>query len=343
MKKDSLRSYRIFSVLGIIFFALVIIFCIFIFMYTKDSILIFATLVFSFAIFLLGIFYYIFSRKQVVAFAKSLNDLLEKIINDDKDLVLDFTNETLSDKIGLKLKRLYEIVNNQKTIIKQEKHEIETILSDISHQLKTPISNLKMYHQTIASRKLTAEKTAEFQNVISKQIEKLDFLTSALMKVSRLEAGIISLTVKRQNLYDTVANALSGIVLSAEKKKITVIPPAESKYQVPHDSKWTSEALFNILDNAIKYTDISGTVKIEIVPLEMTTKIEISDTGKGIAEENHPKIFKRFYREEDVYDVEGVGIGLYLAREIITLQKGYIKLMSEVGKGTTMSIFLPND
>lgn len=125
----------------------------------------------------------------------------------------------------------------------------------------------------------------------------------AMIKTSRLETGVISLA---------------------------------------HDRKWTSEALFNILDNAVKYTLEGGTICVTVQNWEFYVKIDITDSGKGIAENRQGMIFKHFYREEEVHDVEGIGVGLYLAREIVTMQGGYIKVSSAVGRGSTFSVFLPN-
>ena len=110
---------------------------------------------------------------------------------------------------------------------------------------------------------------------------------------------------------------------------------------VSHDSKWTEEAIFNLLDNAVKYTPEGGDIHVTVQDWEMYLEIAVTDTGRGIPESVQATIFKRFYREEAVHDVDGIGIGLYLAREIITMQGGYITVESEVGKGSTFSIFLP--
>ena len=173
------------------------------------------------------------------------------------------------------------------------------------------------------------------------QIEKLDFLMQAMIKTSRLETGIISLDRRIQPLYDTLAAALGGIVLNAERKNIHVSVACPKDIVLVHDRKWTGEALFNILDNAVKYTPADGDIQISVQGWEFYVKIDITDSGKGIAENRQGKIFRRFYREEEVHDIEGIGIGLYLAREIVAMQGGYIKVASAVGCGSTFSVFLP--
>ena len=136
---------------------------------------------------------------------------------------------------------------------------------------------------------------------------------------------------KVSSLYDTVAQAMSGIVYAAEKKEISVSVNCPEELMLSHDSKWTVEALFNLLDNAVKYTSVGGKISVSVVQWEMYVEIKVADNGKGISESNQAAIFRRFYREEEVHSEPGVGIGLYLAREIITRQGGYIKVVSALG------------
>ena len=181
----------------------------------------------------------------------------------------------------------------------------------------------------------------DFIRGIRSQTDKLDFLFQALVKTSRLETGVIQLNKKPGRLFDTVAQAMSGIVYASEKKEIAVSVDCPEDLTVSHDSKWTSEALFNLLDNAVKYTPAGGKITVSVVLWEMYVEIKVTDTGKGISESNQAAIFRRFYREEEVHEQQGVGIGLYLAREIVTRQGGYIKVVSEPGKGSEFSIMLP--
>ena len=169
----------------------------------------------------------------------------------------------------------------------------------------------------------------------------LAFLVKAMIKAPRLDNGVISLQAKVQPLYDTLAAELGGILLNAEKKQSEITVDCAETVSAAHDRKWTTEALFNILDNAVKYTPEGGKIHVAVACWEMYTKIDISDTGIGIPEEHQGAIFKRFYREDSVHDAPGIGIGLYLAREIITRQAGFIRVVSEVGAGSTFSVFLP--
>ena len=154
---------------------------------------------------------------------------------------------------------------------------------------------------------------------------------------------MITLEKKDASIEETLVNAINGILAPMEKKGIELTVNCPEGLAISHDSRWTSEALFNLLDNAVKYTPVGGSIHVSIQNWEMYWKIDVTDTGRGIPEQEQAKIFKRFYREEAVHEVDGIGIGLYLAREIITMQGGYILVTSEVGKGSTFSVFLPRE
>ena len=223
----------------------------------------------------------------------------------------------------------------------EERRELQTLVSDISHQVKTPVANLKMVTDTLLAKPVTEQERQDFLQGIRSQTDKLEFLVQSMGKASRLETGAVTLEKKDAPLLDTLAQAMSGIVYGAEQKGISVEVQCPDDLRVSHDSKWTAEALFNLLDNAVKYTPAGGKISVCVERWEMYVKLDVTDTGKGIPESRQAAIFRRFYREEEVHDQPGVGIGLYLAREIVTRQGGYIKVASEVGRGSTFSVFLP--
>ena len=282
-------------------------------------------------------------RRKLTTFSDSLCCLLDDMLNGEIEPLQTSEEENLFNKINYRLARLYEVIQENRRSITKEKAELQELISDISHQVKTPIANLKMVNTTLLEQSMSVEKQQEFLTACGGQLDKLDFLMQAMIKTSRLETGIISLEMKTQPIYDTLAAALGGILLNAERKHITVDVECKEELPVLHDRKWTSEALFNILDNAVKYTPENGNVHVSVQDWEMYLKIDITDTGKGISESHQGAIFKRFYREEEVHDTSGIGIGLYLAREIITMQGGYIKVFSKAGKGSTFSVFLPHE
>lgn len=219
----------------------------------------------------------------------------------------------------------------------EEKAKIKTLIADISHQTKTPVSNILLYSELLSECELS-DTEKDYANRIFSQSEKLSFLITSLVKLSRLETGIIALSPKENDIAPMLRDIVVQAQAKAEEKGLFLTLECSDEKAV-FDEKWTTEAIWNIVDNAIKYTG-NGGVKITVREYEMFVCIEISDTGCGIPESEQAQIFSRFYRSESTSSEEGVGIGLYLARQIVSAEKGYIKVVSEVGKGSTFSVFL---
>lgn len=251
--------------------------------------------------------------------------------------------DTLTSKIQTKLDKLSDITYSNLSQQAQQKQEIQQIVSDISHQLKTPIANITLYSSMLEEEELSKEQTAQFLGIIHGQVKKLEFLIDSLMKMSRLENHFISLVIQPYRIFDTIVQAVSQVSTSAQKKEIQLEIQCDETILLPHDPKWTTEALFNIIDNAVKYTNPGGHIWIRVEPWEIFTRIEIQDTGIGIKTEHFNDIFQRFYREGKVHNIEGAGIGLYLSRQIISQQGGYIKVKSQENVGSIFSVFLPNE
>ncbi len=219
-----------------------------------------------------------------------------------------------------------------------EKDRINSLIADISHQTKTPIANLLLYSELLKEEELSVSARTNVEAIYS-QSEKLRFLIDALVKLSRLENGIITLSPQHTSLQSMLQNITEQYSAKATEKGLS-LHLQDTDISATFDPKWTTEALANIVDNAIKYTE-AGTITISVTSYEMFVKIDITDTGVGISEGEQPKIFTRFYRSANTREQEGVGIGLYLARQIISGEGGYIKVTSISGKGSTFSVFLP--
>ena len=311
------------------------------FLLTKNPAIVWLGLLFVALVVACAAAFVAFLRRKLALFSDHLCRTIDDMLDGAAPPPQVYVEENLFYKINHRLTHLYEVLRESRESIAKERTDLQELISDISHQVKTPVSNLKMVNATLLEQPMPEEKRKEFLTASSGQLEKLDFLMQAMIKTSRLETGVISLDKKIQPLYDTLAAALGGILLNAERKNIHVSVVCPEDIILAHDRKWTSEALFNILDNAVKYTPANGNIQVSVQSWEFYIKIDIADSGKGIAEGRQGMIFKRFYREEEVHDIEGIGIGLYLAREIVTMQGGYIKVASEVGYGSTFSVFLP--
>lgn len=226
--------------------------------------------------------------------------------------------------------------------IATERNNIKELISDISHQTKTPVANILLYGELLKEQDLP-ETADQYVTSMTMQAEKLNFLISSLVKLSRLEAGIFALSPKRTPVFPMLEKLVVQYAPLAEEKKLTLsLKQMEEENEHPaavFDEKWTAEAVGNLIDNAIKYTE-KGSVTLSVSLYEMYLCIQIADTGIGVLEQEHAKIFSRFYRSEAVHDQAGIGIGLFLAREIITLEGGYIKICSKPGKGSVFSVFL---
>ena len=279
--------------------------------------------------------------KRLSRFTSDLCQTMDSMISGGEEPARTGDSETIFARISYRLSRLYGILQENRRKVDEERRELQTLVSDISHQVKTPVANLKMVTDTLLAKPVTEQERRDFLQGIRSQTDKLEFLVQSMGKASRLETGAITLDKKDGPLLDTLAQAMSGIVYGAEQKGISVEVQCPDDLRVSHDSKWTAEALFNLLDNAVKYTPAGGKISVSAEQREMYVKLDVADTGKGIPESRQAAIFRRFYREEEVHDQPGVGIGLYLAREIVTRQGGYIQVTSRVGRGSTFSVFLP--
>lgn len=223
--------------------------------------------------------------------------------------------------------------------VQEQKDRVSTLVSDISHQTKTPVANLQLYAQLLAEQPLTPQGQ-DCAAAISAQADKLQTLIEALVKTSRLETGILALHPQPGEIAPAVERAVAQLAPKAVKKGVELAAGLTEGTAV-FDAKWTEEALCNLLDNAVKYTPAGGAVSVEVKNYELFSAIRVSDTGPGIPEDEQAKIFGRFYRAPGAYQTEGVGIGLYLTRQIAEKQGGYVKVESAPGKGSAFSLFLP--
>ena len=276
-------------------------------------------------------------RADVEAYAehidRALGDLLAERSLDARIAATDdlwgHTNE--------RLLRLSQAQMRRTEALQREQRSLQGLVADISHQTKTPLAKIQLYLERL-------EHGAEDASLVAKlgaQVEKLDFLLANMVKISRLETGAVRIQKQQALLADTLADALSVIVPKADAKQIRLSVDYDETMTLNHDRRWTAEALANLLDNAVKYTSAGGSVGVRVVLQPVFVQIAVHDSGKGIARERQGTIFTRFYREPEVHDTEGAGLGLYLARMIVERQGGFIDVVSAPGAGSTFTINLP--
>lgn len=250
-------------------------------------------------------------------------------------------DESMLSSVETKLTRYLASSSVSARNLQEEKDKIKTLVADISHQTKTPLANILLYTQLLAEKPLDGE-SRECVERLEGQAEKLRSLIEALVKTSRLESGVLALQPRPSPLAPMLREAVTQFAPAAEEKGIS-LTLASSDGDGTFDPKWTAEAVCNLIDNAVKYTPPGGGVTVNTRCYEMFCRVDVSDTGPGIPETEPAKIFRRFYRRSGNSQIQGVGIGLYLARQIAERQGGYIKLSSRAGEGSTFSLYLPRN
>ena len=265
--------------------------------------------------------------------------LIESLVEQQERQIFSEAEDTLTARLQHQLLKLRNILTAQNQMLAKEKEQIKTLISDISHQIKTPIAAANTFAELLSDGELSAEERTEYITTLQMSLGKLTFLTNSLIKMSRLESGIISLKPEKNSLNEIVLQAVKTVYAKAKEKGILITFECDQTFEAVLDFNWTAEAISNVIDNAVKYTPQGGFVCLQITEYPSFLRLDISDSGVGIPEEEQAKIFGRFYRGKQSVGTDGVGIGLYLTREIINKQNGYMKVSSDEN-GSTFSMFL---
>lgn len=269
---------------------------------------------------------------------KRLEKLTYDILNEREIQAGSMGEETLYGKIEYELVRVQEMQNGRKEEAEKSRDEIQKLISEIAHQMRTPLANMETY---LGFMKDSPGETApEFVAALEKSEEKLHFLVESFIKMSRLEQHIIQIKKEEKDLLQTVLNVLGQIQCYAEEKEIQFDITFPENAVCAHDANWLGEALYNILENAVKYSDNGGKIEVTVSENEMFMKIRVRDYGLGISEGEEHRIFQRFYRGKLVTTQAGFGIGLYLAREIVNLHGGFL-IAKRMSPGVSMEVRIP--
>ena len=290
--------------------------------------------------FFVGIFYLLdyLHNRYLDDMLEQLTFLIEELVGKQEVHVFSELEDTLLSRLQHQLLKLRSILIKQNKLLDHEKQQIKALISDISHQIKTPVASANTFVQLLNDDALSEEERKEYITILQLSLEKLTFLVNSLVKMSRLESGIIVLKPEKNSLNDIILQAVKSVYSKAKAKNITIMFDCEQDYTLHLDFNWTAEAITNVLDNAVKYTQNGGTVRLNMIEYASYLRLDITDNGIGIPEEEQAQIFNRFYRGKYSAGVDGVGIGLYLTRDIMSKQKGYIKVISKE-MGTTFSLF----
>ena len=296
---------------------------------------VFLLLVFLFGAIYLSLFLYL--RRQHKAFSNAENTIRQFLDGN--------TTSRIECSQAGDWYSLFHAINEMATILsahaenqRQTKEFLQDIISDVSHQIKTPLSALKMYHEIIESHKDDAAAVSSFTEKSQREIKRMEDVIYTLLKLARLDAGIIQMEKVPENLSVLMQDVLERFETWAEREHKTITLSGKEDVVISCDALWVSEAIGNIVKNALEHTEDGGHIEVKWSQSPLMTQIEISDDGKGIHPEDLYNIFKRFYRSRFSSDVHGIGLGLPLAKSIVEAHGGTISVTSSLGAGTTFTL-----
>ena len=297
-----------------------------------------------FILFLLRLLFVLYNKRDNARISSLEHMLCRLQTTEAADL--DFSDPVLNDALHARMVSLQKQIQADRLQMQQEKEHTKALVTDISHQLKTPVAALKTSIELLSCEDMADTERQEFFAACTHQLDCLENLTASLVGVSRLEKGMIQSHPEPSPIKETILSAVSRLYEKAADKQISIEMTEDTCSEtvpVLHDKKWTAEVLVNLLDNAVKYSGRHSKIVIRADELTSYIRISIEDNGIGIPKDEWHKIFKRFYRGRDVRDLEGSGVGLYLARKIVEKQNGTIFVSSKTGRqhGSVFSLQLP--
>lgn len=271
---------------------------------------------------LTGVYFAVVRRVSKVMYR--LGDMIESLTGGQVEEVFPVAEDTILSRLQEQLIRLYDILRSYEEREQRMRKQLDENIGDLVHQLNTPITNIGLYTGFLDRDDLTAEERTRFLVCLEEQAQKLSWLGESFSKISRLETGIIRLKPERQCLETIILRAVGQITEKAQLRSMEITLRGEVQAEVLADIKWTAEAVFNVLDNAVKYGEAGSRIEIEAARLTNYVAVAVRNSGTVIDKEEYHKLFQRFYRGKDTGDKEGSGLGLYITRKILEEEKGYI-------------------
>ncbi|RKI41770.1 sensor histidine kinase [bacterium D16-51] len=299
-------------------------------------------------IFIYGLWNLIIFFAAYLAVSRKISNVMQRVDNCIQSMIdgcpvrqFSEMEDSLLGKFQYQLIKLYQILNCSQEREKKLRKEMGSLVADLVHQINTPLTNIQIYSGFLMQEGLVKEEKEKVYEIINHQIEKLGWLGDGFHKAAQLEDDIRKLEPKRQPVLPAVLSAIDEISVKAEAHGDEIVFSGEQDAEAFYDSKWTEEAVFNLLDNAVKYGEEGSSILVQITSYELFVRVDVINYGTPIPKEEYPAIFNRYYRGKNAACVkEGVGLGLYLSRQVAAGQGGYIKVGNYQGKGNIFSIFL---
>lgn len=275
------------------------------------------------------------SKKEMEALSRNL----ERLIGGEYLEMKEMSEDTLPSKIQHQMIRLSDRMRGNEERMEREKNEIKKLIAEIAHQLRNPLANMEVYLDMLAEDSESEEERRFCIEAVAASEGRIRFLTEAFIKMARLESRIIQIKKESLDLRDTLLKSILQAKALSDEKRIQIRLIGE-EIQIPHDANWLGEAVYNLLDNSVKYSKPDFCIEVSTVQNDMFVQIAVRDYGIGIGEEEENLIFQRFYRGKRVTAEEGFGLGLYLTREIILQHGGFVKVRRKE-QGLEISVYLP--
>ncbi len=274
-------------------------------------------------------------RKEMEAFSS----LLERLLNGERLQASVSYKDDLPSKVMHQVIRLSETIYGKEEQLKKERDEIREMIAQTAHQMRHPLANMESYLELLSIAE-TEEERQRYLAVLKETECRLHFLTESFIKMARLEHKVIQIRPDAVSLSETILQSILQAKKAADAKNIFIDFSMGKERPVPHDPNWLGEAVFNLLENSVKYSPVDSAIQVAVLYNEMYARISVSDSGIGIREGEESKIFQRFYRGKETDGQPGFGLGLYLTREIVLLHGGFVKARRK-RQGMEISIFLP--
>ncbi|WP_404447393.1 HAMP domain-containing histidine kinase [Sutcliffiella horikoshii] len=268
---------------------------------------------------------------------EKLSGYLRRISNGNYDLDVRDNHEGELSILKSDIYKVTLMLSEQRSYLEQDKVKLTNAISDISHQLKTPLTSMMVMADLLSDSKLNKTKRAEFTQNIRIQLERIEWLVSSLLKLSKIDAGTVSFKKDNVSVQGLIERAVQSVLIPMDIKEQTLLVEGDKSATFTGDNHWTAEALINILKNCVEHTAVGGKVSVSFSENPLYTEIKVKDNGHGIPKEDLPYIFRRFYKGKNASE-DSIGIGLAMAYSIITSQQGDIEVRSEQGKGTEFHI-----
>jgi signal transduction histidine kinase len=291
-------------------------------------------------LFMCSLLFYLNYKQHELLYEKirKLTEGAKQVIEGDYNININENREGDISKLAVSFNSMKDIIRNNIGELEKEKQFLADLLSDISHQLKTPISSMIVYNDILMNKELSKEQRDTFLLNTKNQLSRMTWLIQSMLKLAKLDAKAIELSLENQNLNETICEAIDAVESRAEQKKVRINFNPKEEVNFEHDRLWLEEALINIIKNGVEHTEKGGEINIGVHENALYRRLIIEDTGEGISEEDLPHIFKRFFKVKSSRKSDAVGIGLALAKTIIEQHNGIIEVSSRIGQGTKFTI-----